>query len=290
MHENQASALERVTAIVVTFNSAHCVPSLAQCFAFWPQVVVVDNGSQDGTAAEVGKSIPQARLVANGRNLGFGAANNRGVAEASTEFVLLVNPDCSCEAAAVAALVACADRHPDACLVGRQLVDAAGRVETTYGWARTGWASRGPGAEGTACVGFVSGACMLIRTAAMRQIGGFDESFFLYYEDDDLCLRLQRECGALVVEPAARVMHRSRQSVRGPRRAHAEFTRGYHHIQSKFRFHRKHLGREIPSWRRAVYFGGASLELLLRLLVLDRLRAARVCGRAAGILRYAGGR
>lgn len=282
-----AESLDRVTAIVVTFNSAHCVPSLARSLAAWPQVLFVDNGSADDTVAQVSALLPAARVIENQVNLGFGAANNRGVQAATTEFVLLVNPDCSLDAEAVERLVASADAFPDASLIAPQLLDASGRVEATYGAHRGAWASRGGAAEGPLCVGFASGACLLIRTAAMRRIGGFDETFFLYYEDDDLCLRLQRECGPLIVEPAAQVVHRSRQSVGGPAQLRGEYLRGYHHIQSKLLFHRKHLGAEMPVWRRLAYLGGALIEALLRLAVLDRRRAARVWGRAMGVFRYA---
>jgi len=275
--------LDRVTAVVVTFNSAHCVDTLAESLAALHQVVIVDNASTDGTPAHARAALPRATIVENRANLGFGAANNIGVQRAQTEFVLLVNPDCSFDPAAVVGLVACADRFPQASTIGPQIVDAQGRPEATYRWTSTGWASRGPAADAPVCVGFVTGACMLVRTDAMRRIGGFDEAFFLYYEDDDLCIRLQRECGPLIVDPAQRVVHRSRGSVGGPRRSRAEYLRGYHHIQSKFLFSRKHLGGEVPAWRRAVYALVAVFEAALRLALLDRRRAARVWGRAVGV-------
>lgn len=278
--------LERVTAVVVTFNSAHCVDTLAASLARLRHVVLVDNASSDGTAARVRAALPHATLVENGANLGFGAANNVGVQRAQTEFVLLVNPDCSFDPAAIAGLVACADRFPEASTIGPQLVDAQGRPEPTYRWTSTGWASRGPAADAPACVGFVTGACMLVRTEAMRRIGGFDEAFFLYYEDDDLCIRLQRDCGPLIVDPTQHVFHRSRGSVGGPQRLRAEYTRGYHHIQSKFLFSSKHLGTAVPAWRRWAYGLAAAIEAALRLALLDPRRAARVWGRAIGVLKW----
>lgn len=277
---------DRVTAVVVTFNSAHCLPALARGLAALAHVLVVDNASSDATQATLRRVLPQARWLPNEVNLGFGAANNRGIAEAGTEFVLLVNPDCSFDAEAITAMVACADRFPDASLVGPQLVNGDGRPETTYRWSTPAWVSRGPAADAPLCVGFVTGACMLIRTAALRRIGGFDEAFFLYYEDDDLCLRLQRDGGTLIVEPACRVFHRSRGSVGGPRRAQAEYLRGYHHIQSKFLFSHKHLGGAHPPWRRATYAVLAVVESALRALLLDHRRAARAWGRAVGALRW----
>lgn len=279
-------ALDRVTAVVVTFNSAHCIDALAASLAQLPHVVLVDNASGDDTIANARAALPRATVIENRSNLGFGAANNLGLQQVSSEFALLVNPDCSFEPAAIAGLVACADRFPEASAIGPQIVDAQGRPEATYRWTSTAWASRGPAAEAPLCVGFVTGACMLVRTDAMRRIGGFDEAFFLYYEDDDLCIRLQRDCGPLIVDPAQRVFHRSRGSVGGPQRLRAEYTRGYHHIQSKFLFRRKHFGTAVPAWRRWAYGVAAAAEAALRLALLDPRRAARVWGRAIGVLKW----
>jgi N-acetylglucosaminyl-diphospho-decaprenol L-rhamnosyltransferase len=281
-----ALPLERVTAVVVTFNSAHCVEDLRSSLSAVPHIIVADNASSDDTLAQLRTALPQARLIACERNLGFGAANNRAVTQAQTEWVLLLNPDCRIEPHAIEALVACADRFPQASTVAPQLVDANGRADLTYRWSTPQWASRGPGADGPVCVGFVTGACMLIRRSAMQTVGGFDEHFFLYYEDDDLCIRLQQHCGPLIIEPAARVMHRSRGSVGGPRRRYAEYLRGYHHIQSKFLFAQKHLGGATTGPRRMRYLVTAALETALRLLILDTRRAARTWGRVMGIVRW----
>ncbi|MFN5882984.1 MAG: glycosyltransferase family 2 protein, partial [Burkholderiales bacterium] len=108
----------------------------------------------------------------------------------------------------------------------------------------------------------------------------------LYYEDDDLCLRLQDACGPLLLQPLARVQHLSRGSVGGKARLKGEFLRGYHHIQSKFRFQAKHRGQRSTLWLRTRYGTVALLEGLLRLIVLDTKRAWRCAGRVAGCWEY----
>lgn len=281
-----AADLARVTVVLVTFHSAHCAPELGRALASFPHVTLVDNASTDDTLAQFGRHLPHATLLRNERNLGFGAANNRGVWAANTEFVLLLNPDCVVDAEAVSQMVRCADANPTAALIGPQLLGRSGQPDISYTWAPNTWSAKGPGAEAPACVGFVSGACMLIRRDAMLRIKGFDEGFFLYYEDTDLCLRLAQQFGELIIEPQARVTHLSRGSSGGKGRLKAEYMRGYHHIQSKFLFNLKHLGVQVSTARRWRYCATAALEMLARVLVLDLVRATRVFGRVAGAWHY----
>lgn len=278
--------LARVTVVLVTFHSAHCAQELGRALASFPHVTVVDNASTDDTLDQFRRHLPQARLLANERNLGFGAANNRGIWAADTEFVLLLNPDCVIDAEAVSHLVRCAEAFPKAAMVGPQLLGRSGQDDISYTWAPNTWSAKGPGAEAETCVGFISGACMLIRREAMVRIQGFDEGFFLYYEDTDLCLRLARQVGELIVAPQARVTHLSRGSSGGKGRFKAEYMRGYHHIQSKFLFNLKHLGESVSTARRLRYCATASLEMVVRVLVLDFVRATRVFGRVVGAWRY----
>ena len=279
-------ALQRVTVLVVSYNSAHCLPALGHSLQGLPWVTVIDNASGDDTLAWLPLHLPQARVLRQARNLGFGAANNLGWQAAGTEFVLLLNPDCVCTPEAIAQLVRCGDAYPGASTVAPQLLGRRRELDISYRWRVDGWASRGPGADGPCCVGFVSGAVMLIRRSALQQVGGFDEGFFLYYEDEDLCLRLIDQVGPIVLDPAAQVQHLSRGSVGGRQRFHAEYLRGLHHIQSKFRFRRKHLGRATSLAQRLGYGLGAVAETLLRLVLLDGRRAARSAGRVAGVLSY----
>jgi len=282
-----ADDLASITVVVVTFESAHCVPELAQSLAAFPQVIVVDNGSADDTLAAVAQQLPQARAIANGRNLGFGAANNRAFAVAHTEFVMLLNPDCTMTPEAACTLLAAARRYPTASAIGPQLIDRHGGPELGYRMRLDRWRPKGGPAEGDLCVEFLSGACMLIRRDALQHIGGFDEDFFLYQEDHDLCIRLARDCGALVLCPAARATHQSRRSSAGRHRLRAEYLRGYHHIQSKFIFERKHGGMAVSRLVRLRYGVTAGLEAIVRAALLDGPRASRALGRMRGAWDFA---
>jgi N-acetylglucosaminyl-diphospho-decaprenol L-rhamnosyltransferase len=278
--------LQSITVVIVTYESAHCMPALGGSLVAFPHVIVVDNGSGDDTVAAARQLLPQTRVICNGQNLGFGAANNRAFAVADTEFVLLLNPDCTMTPDAALALVDAARRYPGASTIGPQLIDRHGRPEMGYRMRVDRWLPKGGPAEGELCVEFLSGACMLIRRSALQRIGGFDEDFFLYQEDHDLCLRLAQSCGELILCPQAQATHQSRRSSAGRHRLRAEYLRGFHHIQSKFIFERKHGAGEVDGATRARYMLAAAMEALLRACLLDRPRACRAWGRMWGAWRY----
>lgn len=284
VHPIQTASVDKlVTVVVVTFNSAHCVPALAQDLGHIPHLVVVDNASTDDTVAQVRALLPQALVLHNPENRGFGAANNRALAGVKTPYALLLNPDCRLKPAALRELAAYAEGTPDVAIVAPQLVDLAGTPEVNYRWPSILWASRGPAAEGPCCVGFACGACLLLRMDTLRQVGLFDEAFFLYYEDDDLCLRTFLQKHAVVVLPEVHAVHASRGSVGGRHRWRSEYWRGYHHAQSKWRFTTKHQGPvEAEALRRRVLWL-ACLAMPFRLLLPAPRHVGRLWGRIQGL-------
>lgn len=276
-------ALAQVTAVIVTYNSAHCAQDLARQLLGWPHVTVVDNGSADGTAERMQAVLPQAQVIALPQNVGFGAANNRALRAATTPFALLINPDCALQAEHAQALVDAAGDWPDAAIVVPQLTGSDGKLQVNYGWVRHWWASRGAAAEGATCVGNACGAAMLMRLSMTPLEGWFDERFFLYYEDEDMCLRLLKAGKPVVIDPAVRVAHSNRGSVRGPRPLKVEFGRGYHHARSKVLFTAKHEGRSAAMRHRRRALQGALALLVLRVLAPSPKHVARLWGRIRGL-------
>jgi N-acetylglucosaminyl-diphospho-decaprenol L-rhamnosyltransferase len=229
-------------------------------------VVVVDNGSTDGSLAAAVAVSPGTAVVDPGENLGYGAAVNRGAAATSSALVLVCNPDLEVPAGAVEALAAVLDADPGLALVGPlirtpsgerypsarrfpSMVDAAGHGllgifapdnRFTRNYQRTELDVAGDGALD---VDWVSGACFLVRREAFEQVGGFDESFFMYLEDVDLCWRLGRAGWRVAYAPAASVVHlQGRSTDRHPYRMILE------HHRSLLRF----ATRSSVGWRRAL--------------------------------------
>ena len=284
---DRQALLEQVTILTVTYNSGHCIAPLAQGLREAPHLVVVDNASADDTCELVPRLLPGARLLRLERNLGYGVANNAGIEQSATPYVLLLNPDCEVTLDQVAELVRSARQWPDAAIWVPQLTDGRGQLEVNYSWPRDAWAPRTGAADGPLNVGYACAAVMLLDRERMARVGFFDPRFFLYYEDEDLCLRAFKAREPILVLPHIQVIHFSRGSVKGPRPLAAEYWRGWHHAQSKIIFTRKHFGEAAGRrlLRRTLLRSWA--QLAVRLVLLSPRLFARALGRHRGLRQLA---
>jgi N-acetylglucosaminyl-diphospho-decaprenol L-rhamnosyltransferase len=280
-----AITLGDLTVVIVTYNSAHCVPALAAGLQGVERVVVVDNASDDDTVACVRAQIAQAQVLVNDSNHGFGAANNRALHEVQTRYALLLNPDCLPDTEFFVGMVHAANQFPHAAVIAPHLLRRHGDVELSYRWPATHWISTGPEAVGPCSVGFVCGAVMLLNMPVMREVGFFDETFFLYYEDEDLCQRVFLARRDIVLVPQVAIAHLSRGSVKGRSPLRSEYLRGYHHAQSKLVFERKYFGEGPMRRLRWRTLALALLTLVPRLLLPQPRYLARLLGRIMGLWR-----
>lgn len=270
---------------MVTYNSAHCIEDISINLIEFPNFIIIDNNSDDNTIEKVSRHLPNAKIIANTKNLGFGAATNIGLDQASTPYALLLNPDCEINSFFALKLIETAINFPLAPIVAPQLTDKHNRIDINYRWPKTFWNSRGPGAEGLCSVGFACGAALLINIKAISQVGFFDESFFLYYEDDDLCHRILNAKLSIILNPEVKLMHSSRGSVRGKHPLKSEFIRGFHHAQSKIYYLRKYTSNKNANYRRLITLIYAITSLPLRVIAFSPKLIARLLGRIIGLIR-----
>ena len=279
----QKNSLDLLTVIIVTYNSAHCMEALAPALRGLVNLVFVDNASTDHTVAKIAQFLPNAQLSLNDKNKGFGAANNLALQQISTPFALLLNPDTLPDSDFFEKMIQAAEQFPEAAMIAPQLIGRNGADEINYRWPGSEWVSKGRGAEGPCCVGFLCGAAILLNMKNMQRIGFFDEDFFLYYEDEDLSKRAFDSKLPMIVVPEIKLKHLSRGSVQGPAPLRSEFLRGFHHAQSKILFEKKH-GKKAR-WLRWKTLGLALLSLPLRLLIPQPKYIARLLGRTVGLIR-----
>jgi hypothetical protein len=257
----------RVAIVIVTYNSARDIDGALQSLtqpvpSTTHEILVVDNASIDGTAAGIRARWPGVRVIESARNLGFAAANNRGVRESSSELVLLLNPDARVRPGAIDRLVAHLDARPDVAIVGPRIVDAQGRAELSFGAMIAPLTElkqkvlvtgndRGIGpivarvermTRQTREVDWVSGACLLIRRTDLNAVGLLDERFFLYTEDVDLCASVRARGRKVWFAGDVEIEH-----LRG-RSAGATTSAAYR--RSQLAFYAKHHPAWVP-WLRA---------------------------------------
>lgn len=287
-----------VSIIIVSWNTKAC---LARCLATIPQaagrlgieVIVVDNESSDGSQAMVAADFPQVRLIQNQDNVGFGRANNIGARASSGRNLLILGSDCELEPGALQTMAGELDRdasigmvmctllNPDGSLqpsvqksfpsplslVGELFFFSALRYAVYRRPALHRWLLR-PTIQAHRKphdVAWGGGACLLVRREAYESVGGFDEGFFMYCEDMDLCKRVRDAGYRLRYVPTARVVHlwgKSTSQRPGAMLCESMRSRVYY------------FGKHFPGW------GGA----VSRWLTVTELRLRQVLFSLAGVV------
>jgi N-acetylglucosaminyl-diphospho-decaprenol L-rhamnosyltransferase len=270
---DRINALPRsIHVIIVTHNTRadllSCLSSLATPRSgSVERITVVDNASADGTVDVLRDLRSDVEIIALDRNVGFGAANNVAARQSSSDHLLFLNSDTIVPAGAIDKLFArFLDRGATA--AGPRLVDADGAPEVSFGkmlspWSEARQVLRQRLATAKSIerllstervVDWVSGACLLVSRSAFVAAGGFDERFFMYEEDVDLCATLRSRGGTVLFTPRATITHLKGRSG-GP-----AGTRSVHYDRSHVAFYAKHAPAWVPWLRGWLRIRGRSIE------------------------------
>lgn len=234
-----------VTVIIVSFNTRdllrECLRTLfSHLGGVSAQTIVVDNGSKDGSADMVADEFPNVELVRGEANLGFGPANNRGFERATGRYIVLLNSDAFVDSNTLRQSIEYIDAQPDVGLAGGRLVSRDGEWQPSarmfpsllnefltisglsarwprsrfFGRVDRTWADQSVAAD----VDWVPGAYSIIRKTVLDEIGLFDERFFLYFEEVDLCRRIKAAGFRVVYWPQIKVVHIGGESSRTVKR------------------------------------------------------------------------
>jgi GT2 family glycosyltransferase len=235
-----------------------CLQSLLASKHQATRIIVIDDASTDGAVERAAARFPGIDVLRNNENLGFGATCNRGIKmalEHDADYVLLLNQDTTVAPDMLATLVVCGDVHPAAgCIAPKTLAtqpmpDGTSQLLYAGSWRR--WLplrQHVPGigraeqvtAAGPIEVDYAWGHGMLLRSAALREVGLFDPDFFMYYEDIDLCLRLHDAGWQIWCEPRSVMWH---DVADGARAADSERWRWQNKVHSIRHLHRKRFAR-----------------------------------------------
>ncbi|MBI3189661.1 MAG: glycosyltransferase [Ignavibacteriales bacterium] len=232
----------QISVIIVSYNVRafleNCLVSVQKALEHLAsEIIVVDNASDDGSVEMIQQKFPHVQLIINETNLGFGKANNQAGKNASGEFLFMLNPDTVVQENTFNVMLDFFQQHPDAGIAGCKVLNSDGTLQPACRrsfptpWVAftkiTGLSSLAPNSplfskynltyfnpDETYEVDAVSGSCMMIRTPDFVQLGGFDEQFFMYGEDLDLCYRVQHTGKKVYYVHETQIIHYKGESVR----------------------------------------------------------------------------
>lgn len=258
---------------------------LRACLASLPlaqpevEVIVVDSASADGSAEMVRIEFPQVKLIASAENLGYSRGNNLGLRAATGRYLFILNPDTEIVGDALAQITTYLESHPQVGVLGPQLISPDHSVQSTRrrfptlitAFFESTWLqplaprrwldhyyARDLSAEAVTEVDWVIGAALCVRREAYEQVGGLDESFFMYSEELDWCRRMKAAGWKVVYFPLAKVIHHEgRSSEQVPAATHIRFN------SSKVRYFRKYHGVLAAEALRWFLLGNFASQLVL---------------------------
>lgn len=250
-----------VSVVVVNYNGGEITPACLESIPGGVETIVVDNGSKDGSPDAIAAKFPSATLLRNAANLGFARAVNRGVAASRGRYVCLLNNDARLSPDTLSTLAAYMDAHPDVGMTAPQLMHEDGRKQHSFDnfpSLATAFLNKSllrllsPGRYPSKKQDYteprevesVIGACMMVRRDLIDRIGPLDESYFLFLEETDWCLRARRAGSKVVFVPSSKVVH-----LQGKTRDKARVKGRIEYTRSFFRYFRKNHGAAYPLLR-----------------------------------------
>ena len=272
-----------LSIIIVSWNVRelleNCLRSVLAQGEIGLQIIVVESASSDGSQEMVAAQFPEVELIACSENVGFPKGNNIGLEKANGRYILLLNPDTVIHENALATMMTYLQENPKAGVVGAQLLNADGSVQSSRRRLPTMWtaifestwlqpyapqplldhyyAQDVPDGE-TAVVDWLMGACLMLRREVVSQVGGLDEAYFMYSEELDYCRRIQQAGWQVVYYPQAQVTHLS-----GKSSEQAVTQRHIHFNQAKLRYFRKYHGRFAAGFLRLFLLKSYGWQLII---------------------------
>ncbi|WP_154852335.1 glycosyltransferase family 2 protein [Cyclobacterium xiamenense] len=236
-----------------------CLESLRLSGFAMEHIIVVDNGSEDGSADEIQRSFPTVQLIRNPINTGFTGGNNAGIQAASAQgyaFVLLLNNDTEVSAGFWKPLLEEMDRYPDTGAVQpliyflhdkTKIWNAGGRYLSWLGISQTSYSLPGKAPYST---DWITGCAFLVRSAVLEEVGLLDERYFAYFEDVDWSLRIRKRGYRLKVVPESVIFHEAGAASKTKQPGKEGFlnpTIHYLNVRNQL-FHLRKYGRHPVNW------------------------------------------
>jgi len=200
--------MDDLSVVIVNYNSEAVIKSCLGPLVNIKRIIVVDNASTDDSVKRVHQVCPNAEIILNSKNFGYGTAVNQGISRVKTPYVLVINPDAILKIEAIESLISIARSYQNTAIVAPLLYSPKRGLELELKRSEEQSHSRtAVTPDGDFCTWFATGAVWLCNIKAWRNVGGFDENIFLYGEDLDLCKRIINYGYTIIICSKARGDH-----------------------------------------------------------------------------------
>lgn len=258
-----------ISVIIVSYNTrdliATCLDSIVNVNDGRKEIFVVDNASTDGSVEFIRKHYPNVNLIVNKENRGFAEANNQALQLSRGRYIFLLNPDAEFLPSTFGPMISFMDANPHIGLAGVKMINPDGSPQESFSHEYPGNKLASyelSGLKGS--IAWVLGASMIIQSDIMKRLGGFDESFFVYGEDQDLCLRIRKAGYEIGYNDNGIIVHLGAQSERQVTLADVWRKK----ILAEYIFYRKHyLPATVEKITRGALMKARWRILTLRLLM-----------------------
>ena len=266
---------QNLTIIIVTLKSEKIIDQCIKSINKDVPIIVVENSDDQGFKNKLESKYKNLKCILAKSNLGMGAGNNIGIREAKTDFVLILNPDVILESNTLDELFLASSQLSDFSILAPQeakipnygIINKDTFIESKQTPFKVHW---------------VDGFAMLLNKKKIKEETYFDENFFMYLENNDLCYRIKKKGGLIFVVPKAKGNHLSAQTVDSEFSEEIEFSRNWHWIWSKFYYNKKHysifkaIKECVPTYLSSI------LKFIFYLLINNKIKKKVYFNRASG--------
>ena len=268
---------QNLTIVIVTLKSENiiheCIKSIDQNMP----IIVVENSNNQRFKEQLESKYKNLKCVLSKSNLGMGAGNNIGIKLAKTDYVFILNPDVKLESDTLNELYEASKKLSNFSIISPissnnkfpnyGMFDKRKRIEVS---------------QTPFQVDYVDGFSMLLNKNKLKNDVYFDENFFLYLENNDLCLRANKEGGSIFIVPSSKINHIGAQAVDSKYKNEVELSRNWHWVWSKFYFNKKHFGYLKAINENLLTYISAVLKFLFYSAINDNLKKKIYFNRASG--------
>ena len=267
---------QNLSIVIVTLKSEkvihQCIKSLNQNIP----IIVVEHSNNKKLKEDLEKKYNNLKCILSESNLGMGAGNNIGIEAATTDYVLILNPDVILENNTIEELFLASQN-----IENFSIIAPLEKNFINYGFLNTKKSKKNLESS-PFNVDFVDGFVMLINKKKFLEIGYFDENFFMYLENNDLCKR-SRDIGDLIyVVPKSKINHLAAKAVDKKYEDEVEFSRNWHWIWSKFYFNKKHYGFFKAFYEGFPRYCSSLIKFLFYFLINNKKKKKIYFNRASG--------